>query len=341
MQDISPRHLRSTTVTRLALVGGGPAADAYARSAHRLTNARVSATAGAAPTCAGSTLTVATLSELLQSHANEFDSVVLQTPINQRADDVKAIALAGKHVLVECPIAHSAADAHAAIDACSDAGVTLLMGQMDRYRPDTLAVRASMSEGHIGQPGLVRSHRWQPSRPHETDVWEFSPKVQEGIFVEELTRDIDIASWLFEAPPTDVFAISRSLGDDPPDWAVVHLGFSGGGMAVLEIAICLPQGDGYRSLELIGDNGAAYIDDQYNMQLLYSGGSPSARLTEQGDAAAIGQLQAFTEAIECGSDPNNSARASVLALEVAEAASASAATGQPASRTNERYILVQ
>lgn len=325
---------------RIALVGDGAATDAYACSAYRVPEAKIVAATDGAKLAGKAGIAASHFPDLLRAHADEFDAAVIQTPIDQRANDIRAAAASGKHVLAGCPIAHSAADAQRAMEACADAGVMLVMGQLDHYRSDVEAIRDSITAGHIGSPGLVRSHRWQPSPPGGPEAWGIDPNRTGGLFIHELTRDIDMAIWLFDAAPTEVFAISRGLVPDHPDWAVVHLGFPNGGMAVLDVATSLPHGDAYRSLELIGADGAAYADDHHNMQLLYRGGSPSARLTEPSDNAALRQLTSFVNALSVGSDSSNSAATGILALEITEAAAASAASGQAASRTPDGYTLV-
>jgi len=324
-------------MTRLALVGHGPDDEAYARIAPRAGGATIAAVTDGAQVASNTILAVPTLGELLDAHSDAFDAVIIQTPTDERASHIEATATAGKHVLVKGPPGRSAGEARDTAEACAGANVVLMAGQIDRYRPDVGAVRASMDAGQMGQPGLVRSHRWQP--PPAGD-WRLDPNRSGGIFVHELTRDIDVAAWLFDAPPNTVFAIARGQDAERPDAAVVHLGFPDGGMAVLDVMTGLPEGEGYWSLQLIGADGAVYADDQHNMQLLYAGGSPAARLTSTGDATVLAQLEAFVEAINNGSDPAASIGDAVLALEVAEAARASAASGRAATRTEDGYVLV-
>ena len=52
-------------------------------------------------------------------------------------------------------------------------------------------------------------------------------------------------------------------------------------MALLVYSSRLPPGAPYRSLHVIGSAGAAYADDQQNMQLLYKGGPPQGVLAEE------------------------------------------------------------
>ena len=322
-------------MTRLALVGSGPDDAAYARIAPRVCGAPIAAVSDGAQVDSGKAVSAPTLADLLEAHPDAFDAAIIQTPTDERAGHIEAAATAGKHVLVKGPLGRSAGAARETAESCAD--VVFMAGQIDRFRPDVGAVRASIDAGQMGQLGLVRSHRWQPP---PTGDWRFDPDRSGGIFIHELTREIDLAAWLFDGPPDTVFAVARGSDPDRPDAAVVHLGFPDGGMAVLDVTTALPEGEGYWSLQLIGADGAVYADDQHNMQLLYAGGSPAARLTGTGDATVVSQLEAFVNAVNDGADASGSVAAAILALEVAEAAVASAASGRAATRTEDGYVLV-
>src|SRR5205085_8908378 len=115
----------------------------------------------------------------------------------------------------------------------------------------------------------------------------------------ELFDEIDLACWLFGQPPSEVYAAGR-----PPDYAQLHLGFPGGGMALIDYARTLPPGDAYFSLSLIGSAGAAYADDHHNMQLLFGRGHPRALNTGQGDGRLLAQLQEFVTAVAENREPS-------------------------------------
>ena len=67
------------------------------------------------------------------------------------AEQVVAAARAGKHVLVEKPMALSVAECDRMIDACEDAGVVLMVGQVMRHFPVNLKVKELIREGAIGE----------------------------------------------------------------------------------------------------------------------------------------------------------------------------------------------
>ncbi|MFO0877813.1 MAG: hypothetical protein U0840_10705 [Gemmataceae bacterium] len=141
-----------------------------------------------------------------------------------------------------------------------------------RHRPAVRAMLASLMAGELGRPGLLRLHRWQPGG-HRT-----------------LLPEIDLALTVFDADPEVVFATGAA------DLVQAHLGFPGGGMALLD-ATTLPPGDTYFSCSLIGSDGAAYADDHRDRQLVFTGGAPRAPLGDETDAACLALLRDFVKAI--------------------------------------------
>jgi predicted dehydrogenase len=281
---------------RLALVGCADGGGAYPRLAPRLRGARFTAAVPA-----------------------DFDAVIIRP-----ADDALALCLAaaaaGKHVLVEGPLACSVGDLKRLLAACAATGVRLMAGQSFRFLPSLRVVKESLDAGRLGEPGLLRVHHWQPA----------------GLPTGGLVPEADLACWLFGQHPTEVYAASHQLPDGP-NYVQLHLGFSRGGMALIDHARTLPPGDSYFSLSLIGSAGAAYADDHHNTQLLFGGGHPVGLLTGQADATALAQLQEFVSAIQAGREPSVTGADWLRAAKVAEAAAESAATGQALRWDGERY----
>ena len=74
------------------------------------------------------------------------------------APQALAALAAGKHVLVEKPMATSIADADAMIAAARAHGRVLLVGHMWRYRPEVIALREDIRAGRFGAIERTRSH---------------------------------------------------------------------------------------------------------------------------------------------------------------------------------------
>jgi predicted dehydrogenase len=170
------------------------------------------------------------------------------------------------------------------------AGVCFMVVNPDRFLPSRQLIRQQLEAGKLGDVGLVRMHRWEPSTADRVPL-SAGP----------LVRDLDLAVWLVGKPVEIVYAVEAGR------FVQVHLGFGGGAMALIDYTDQLPAGDGYTSLSVIGSAGAAYFDDHQNRQLLYSGGSPRAVLTGEGDGYLAGLLQEFIDALRGGAKPHASA----------------------------------
>src|SRR6185503_10526596 len=95
----------------------------------------------------------------------DVDAVCVCTPSGLHAAQAIAAARAGKHVLVEKPMALTLGDADAMITACASAGVRLGVALQRRTEPAYQAVHTAVVAGLLGQPilglALIPYHRTQ------------------------------------------------------------------------------------------------------------------------------------------------------------------------------------
>ena len=115
----------------------------------------------------------ASLAELL-GHAG-LDAVCIATPTPLHAQQVLQAAAAGKHVLVEKPMAATLDDARAMVAAVERAGVVLSVGHSHSYDAPISAMRGLIASGEIGRVRMA--HTWcftdwtqRPRRPDELDA---------------------------------------------------------------------------------------------------------------------------------------------------------------------------
>jgi hypothetical protein len=148
----------------------------------------------------------------------------------------------------------------------------------------------------FGIPGLIRSHRWEA--PLSMTCEGADRALDPTGLPAPLVRDIELAMWLKSSGPNVVHAIERPGAEsDPCRFGViqVHLGFSDGGMALLDYADTLPAGDGYQSLSAICSHGAMYADDESNHQLAFLGGRPVAARADESVVAQSRLIQQFVD----------------------------------------------
>ncbi len=323
---------------RLAVIDAGGQAEEYAFAVPRVHNMSITAIVDADDGVAellcsrvDAEIVVDSLEQLVAVHGQSIDAVAVHSPLSRRCQMVCQAAAAGKHVLVDAPMAGSLAEAERAIDACRSSGVQLMVGSPLRFMPYQRTVRESLDAGKLGAPGLLRLHHWHPAS--ETLAGSGTPQ---GLSLDLIIGEVDIACWLFNAAPEVIYA--HAFRDDLLDCGMqLHLGFPAGGMALIDCARVLPTGSGpYYSLTLIGSTGAAYADDQHNTNLLFRDGTQGLRV-DQGHGYFGLQLQEFVDAVHQARTPNSSGEQGKRAIEVAQAAIDSCVAGRVANWLGDRY----
>ena len=316
---------------RLALVGDHDASLSYATIQPRLEGMAFTAVVGSQPLPAdvarrfGQILSPASVDELLSDHSDGFDAMVIHAAVDERRDLILRAAAAGKHVFVQSPLSATASEATKAVASCQEHGVCLMVGNLRRFTPSAREIHGSLAAGNLGRLGLLRIHQWSHGGNGTRSL-------------AAVVGEADVACWMFGAAPDIVFAArpaetARGAGDQQ-----LHLGFPGGGMALIDCCQSLPSGSPpYSMLTAVGSLGAAYADDHHNTQLLFQADGLHG-LPSQGDGESVWlALSEFADAIAGDRPPMSNGTDGCRALAVVEAAAASQATGRPATCRGEPH----
>jgi UDP-N-acetyl-2-amino-2-deoxyglucuronate dehydrogenase len=158
-----------TEPLRIAIAGAGMVARYHAQAIAATPGARLVATSRSDPARAAAAVAefgvpCETDYAALLARA-DVDAVCICTPSGAHAAQTIAAARAGKHVLVEKPMALTTADSDAMIAACAKAGVRLGVALQRRTEPAYQAVRKAIVDGILGRPilglALIPYHRTQ------------------------------------------------------------------------------------------------------------------------------------------------------------------------------------
>lgn len=85
----------------------------------------------------------------------DIDIVYIPAPNSEHARLALMAITAGKHVLVEKPMAASAAEAQLVIDAARDAGVFAMEAMWSAFLPQTSIIRKLLADGALGRIAMV------------------------------------------------------------------------------------------------------------------------------------------------------------------------------------------
>ncbi len=192
-----------------------------------------------------------------------FEAVVITTPTFTHADLAVAAAQAGKHILLEKPMALDLAECDRILQAAEDHRVLLQLGFMRRFDPEFAAAAQRIQAGEIGQPMIIKSLTHGPGLP---PPWARDLKTSNGNLAEVNSHDWDCLRWLMGSNYQRVYAeVSNFKGPGRGvdtehfyDNALVNLRFENQGLGSIS-SVC-PCDYGYDArVEIVGEKGILQI----------------------------------------------------------------------------------
>jgi predicted dehydrogenase len=181
------------------------------------------------------------------------EGVVLATPNHVHAEQALACAEAGRHVLVEKPIADTLEDAVRMRDACMAAGVVLMVGHGFRRLGAARRAREIVESGRLGRVVLAEANFSLPGR-FAPDAWRADPRHNRGGPLLQLgIHHVDTLSYLLGPVEETVARLAHVHADaDIDDIAVATLRFASGALGTVTGSYVSPH---TFSLRLLGTEG--------------------------------------------------------------------------------------
>jgi predicted dehydrogenase len=207
-----------------------------------------------------------------------IDAVVLATPAATHADLACEAFAAGKHVLVEKPLALSEPDAVRVAAAAAAAKRVLVVGHLMVYHPVVVRLREMLASGELGDLYYLYSRRVNLGRVRrdESALWSFGP------------HDLSMIDFLLGAEPSSVTARGQSyLQPGVEDVVFVSLRFAGGQMAHVHLSWLDPRKE--RRLTLVCSRKMVELDDvaAEKLRVYDRGYEPSREFTHWGEYLTI------------------------------------------------------
>lgn len=147
------------------------------------------------------------------------DAVVLAVPTDRHAALGRRVLEAGKHLLVEKPLAAGVADCDDLARTATAAGVVLGVGHVERWNGAMLSLR-----DRLKRPRFVEGHRLAGFDPRGTEV---------DVVMDLMIHDLDLMLQLFGEEPSRVEAVGVAVVSDRVDIANARLEFPGGSLVNL------------------------------------------------------------------------------------------------------------
>lgn len=194
------------------------------------------------------------------------DAVIVSTPNHLHAQHTIDAAGAGKHVLVQKPLALSLSEVDAMTMAVKDAGVTAMALMMNRFTPSYVRLKELLEQRTFGAPLVYRTHFshagiYKSYKP--TSNWFLERKKAGGGPLLDLgVHHFDLLRWLSGQEIMSVSAEVATLGveQETENNALVSLTFGDGAIAQLFLSFTtsMPVGFVIQRIEVYGATGSAW-----------------------------------------------------------------------------------
>ena len=215
--------------------------------------------------------------ELLLNPA--VDVVCICTPSGQHSEQAIRAAEAGKHVLVEKPMAISMANADAMIAACQKNQVTLGVAFPNRTKPLFQEIHRSIRSGQLGDLtlGLANIPFHRPQSYYNQAKWRGTWALDGGgVLMNQGIHLIDLLAW-YMGDPVEVRAFAHTLHQqiEVEDTLSASLRFKNGALAAINATTTASPGFPPR-IEIYGTRGGVQVEGDLPVRWMLDGQAASS-----------------------------------------------------------------
>ena len=187
----------------------------------------------------------------------EIDAVYIASPVVLHAKQAMAAADAGKHILIEKPLAMTSEEGQRVVDYCAAKGVKIAAGLMMRFGAYVQAMKKAIAEGKIGRPvsGYAQFTCWYPDMP---GAWRQKKTAGGGGAMMDMgVHCIDLMQYVLGTRVKEVAAMHDTLSFryEVEDSSTVLLRMENGTQCVVQSNFNIPDDAAKWRLEFFGDRG--------------------------------------------------------------------------------------
>jgi predicted dehydrogenase len=263
----------------------------------------------------------------------DIDAVLIATPPATHYELVRRSLEAGKHVLVEKPLATTSADALHLVQLADRNGLVLMPGHTFVYSPAVNTIRSLLTDGIIGEVYFVTSARMNLGKYQ-----------RDGVVTDLAPHDLSILMYWLDEPVVQVTTSACTVFQEGvPETAFMTLTFASGTTANIQVSWLAPRK--VRQMVVVGSKRMVQYDDTASdepvrvydrgmdlewdapasfgeYQLTYRSGDVIIPRIDAHEPLAL-ELADFARSIRTGSTPRSNAMLGLEIVSVLEAADAS------------------
>jgi UDP-N-acetylglucosamine 3-dehydrogenase len=236
------------------------------------------------------------------------DAVTIAAPTHLHREIAIDCAARGIHIMVEKPIASTVEESRAIVAAARRAGVTLMVGHVERFNPAVQSIKRAIKDQDILSIAITR-------------VGPFPPRMSNvGVVIDLAVHDIDLIRWFTDSDIVEIQPQTSSAVAEREDIALLQFRTASGVLAHINTNWLTPFKArtihiATRDKYLIGDLLTLQVTECFGFQ---PDGSYSMRHLSVGYAEPLrSELVAFVNAIRGNETPAVTGEEAVASLEIA------------------------
>src|SRR6476620_8284809 len=273
-------------------------------------------------------IAVADVNELLE---RDVDAITIAAPTHLHREIALLCIARGVHVMVEKPIASSVEEGRDIINAARRAGVTLMVGHVERFNPAVEAIKEAIRGEDILSIAITR-------------VGPFPPRMSNvGVVIDLAVHDIDLIRWFTDSDIIEVQPQLSSAVAEREDIALLQFRTASGVLAHINTNWLTP----FKARNVIVATRGKYVTgDLLTRQVtecfgFQPDGSYSMRHLSVGHAEPLrSELLAFLRAVRAGTAPAVTGEEAVASLEIATRCLSSRPTAVASARQKSPRAVV-
>jgi UDP-N-acetyl-2-amino-2-deoxyglucuronate dehydrogenase len=193
---------------------------------------------------------------------SKADIVTIATPSGLHAEQGIEAASAGKHVVMEKPMAISLTGADSLVHACDKAGVQLFVVKQNRLNPPVQLLKSAVDRNRFGRIYMASCtvHWARPQEYYDQAPWRGTWEFDGGAFMNQASHYVDLIQWLM-GPVESVMAKTATLARriETEDSGIAILKFRSGALGSIEVTMLAYPRNLEGSITILGEKGSAKI----------------------------------------------------------------------------------
>lgn len=325
----------------VGIVGAGFMGTTHAKAYAKLSNVRVKyivdqiADRSQALASAVGSQGITDMAQLMTDPEVDLVDITLPTPFHPMF--VIQALQAGKHVIVEKPLALTTEDGEKMITVARECGRMLMVAHVLRFQPEYAAIHRIVMSNRLGKPRL--GHTYRLSNMPQWAAWFRDPQKTGGAVIDLQIHDVDFLNWLFGRPQN---IYSRGIMDKNGGWNSLFslIGYENGSASVecsFNMPMDYPFTCGLRlecewgeiEYHFRAGGGSFESGEPVSYLKIHEEGKPDQNVVVQPGDGFEAELDYFTSCVEKQQPPDYvTVEDAFLALQTVKAAQKSLETGE-------------